>query len=923
MANNLKPPLGEANGIPNHDELKHEEGLRLLSRSPHPYHRRNDELLDPSGPLTNSIPTHPTDGLHDPQLPSPAFTKDSTPELDSGSEADDELYVKRLPAPKAALHKGLRGRHELLSETSTPLLTPTTSTYDHDGMLSRAKSRIQREEDRRQVERTRRGRELKRRGTEVLILGGLSWLVLRNPEVRPYATEAKRASQAQLALFATLLLLYPVRVVIWAYRSGQAVKQRIPLAIPSSFDPAPLLYPPLIPILVALLTAANVRGVVLPNLVLSIASIPSTLVPTVETFGNTNTLHWLLTCLPLGYYPDFSATWAAHGLTFSAEELVCLYPLHQNVSALLQSLIRESLLPAEHQLLSISLINLLLFSTSPQAVILQALLWIGGLLVLITCGPVVYWSIKLSMVRKWRFRRNQDSTRTWALACVDSLFLTAIGLFSSKRPRKSSGYGSADTEESASASGFTTDEDGTRKPRSSHRRSVSLHTDGPSDDEPLRRSETIALTSAGRTLAGLEEPEKLSLHQRRRTLPFAQSMMKPSKTHTPSGRPKRSVSASIRVFFGLTAEEASIRKWQYAAWVYLAIVATIFIAIREWVQRFALGGNEPICWALGYIFGNIHPFRMYVISSTESSWLSWIVLPDRPSETDTHLHQGWVEHLRHASYGEANTRLLLSAYWAGVIVIGLTIVFRLTSYEVDTRRKIFHFTMVAMFLPMIYVDPTWCALALSIALAIFLLLDLLRASQLPPLSKPISNFLQPYTDGRDHLGPVVISHIFLLIGCAIPLWLSLASLPRSGTGMMKGWEVPTRELSMVTGVVCVGLGDAAASLCGRRWGKHKWCWKGGKSLEGSVAFAAAVLVGLTAANLWLRVGGWPITGHHATAQGIEGILTELKEWEWHSALLKTGLCASVSSLTEAVLTGGNDNVVVPVVLWTCVKSTGL
>lgn len=733
------------------------------------------------------------------------------------------------------------------------------------------------------------------------------------------------ASLAQFALFSMLLLLYPIRAAIWAYGSGKALERKIPLMIPASFDPASFLYPPLLPIFVAFLTAPNVNGVVLPNLILSIASIPTILVPTLETLGNIKVLHWVLTILPLRYYQlsstvlDFKT---AYGLAISAEELVCLYPLHQNLSILSHLLIRESLLPAEHQLLSVSLINLLLFSTSPQAVVLQALLWIGGILVLVTCGPVVYWSIRLSMVRKWRFRRNQESSRTWVLSFVDNLFLATISLFSSKNSRKAAGFGS-ETEASASASGFTSDEDGHKRARYSHRRSVSLHIDDQHEGEPLRRSETLDIPPTDEVQANLEEPDSFGLHRRRRTLPFAQSMMRPSKTHTPSGRPKRSVSASIRVFFDLTPEEATIRKWQYAMWVYWAILATILIAIRPWVQYFALDGNEPVGWALGYIFGNIRPFRMFVTSSTEKSWLPRIVLPDHPGEADERCHLGWVEHLRHASYGEANTRLFLSAYWVGVITIGLTIVFRLTSYEVDTRRKIFHFTMVAMFLPMIFVDPAWCALALSIALAIFLLLDLLRASQLPPLSKPISNFLQPYTDGRDHLGPVVISHIFLLIGCAIPLWLSLASLPRTGTGILKGWEVPTRELSMVTGVVCVGLGDAAASLCGRRWGKHKWCWKGGKSLEGSAAFALAVFVGLTAGNIWLRLGGWPITGHHVSARGFDGILTDLREWGWPSVLIKTGLCASMSSLTEAVLTGGNDNVVVPVVLWTCVKSTGL
>lgn len=270
---------------------------------------------------------------------------------------------------------------------------------------------------------------------------------------------------------------------------------------------------------------------------------------------------------------------------------------------------------------------------------------------------------------------------------------------------------------------------------------------------------------------------------------------------------------------------------------------------------------------------------------------------------------GWVEHLRHSYFGEANTRLLMCAYCITVIAVGLTVVFRLSPfYEVDTRRKVFHFMMVAMFLPLTYIDPSFVALALVIVLVVFLLLDLLRASQLPPLSKPLASFLTPYVDGRDLRGPVVVSHIFLLIGCAIPLWLSLGSLPRSGTGYLAGWEVPTREVGMVSGVVCVGLGDAAASLIGRRYGHHKWLWGGGKSLEGSLAFALAVFAGLFAAHAWLRAGGWADAG---------------PDYSWPATLGRTGACAGLVSLTEAVLTGGNDNVIVPVVLWTCVKSIGV
>lgn len=678
-----------------------------------------------------------------------------------------------------------------------------------------------------------------------------------------------------------------------------------------------MLYPQLLPVLVAFLTAANVKDGILPNIILALASLPRTLVPDALacSLEVSDPLHWLLTCVPLlvsktPFTPDTG------NVLQNLDTLFFLYPLHQNFCVILYKLTTTSLLPAELQLLSISLINLLVLAASPQAVILQALLWMGGLSILIFCGPAIRWSISLARVPKWRFRRDNSPTY------VESL----IGFFVYREPKE---YG-FDTDDSAGSSGYTTDGEGGKRPRASrHRKSMSSQASGLFDVEPLKRTEAIAGNPGGGPWAhSTEEPEVASLHSRSRSFPFAENLLSQAKTHTPSGRRKRSASTSVRYFFALTQAQANERKWIYAAWVYLWIVAIILGGIRWYVQQYALDGNEPVGWALGYVFGNFYQFRLQVLLL---SLERWICLPVRP-DSDAVSHLGWVEHLRHVSFGTANTRLLLAAYWVGIIIVGLAVVFRLSPYyEVDTRRKIFHFMMVSMFLPTIYVDPAWCALALAIALAIFLLLDLLRASQLPPLSKPITNFLHPYTDGRDHCGPVVISHIFLLIGCAIPLWLSLASLPRTGVDSLKGWEIPTRELSMVAGVVCVGLGDAAASLIGRRYGHHKWLWKGGKSLEGSVAFAVAVFAGLMAANMWLKLGGWVITGESLdiaqrasqSHQGLDAVLANIKNWHWSDVVFKTGMCATVASFTEAVLTGGNDNVVVPVVLWTCVKSTGL
>lgn len=922
MSSSLKPPRPEPITVSPNDELEDQENLRTLSRSPHPYLRHKWELLEPSDsfiPRATSIPTHTPGDARDQLIPSPAFTKDSTPNTDSGTEADDEIFVKRLPAPRARLHKGLRGRPEPPSGVATPLLTPSFLEGDLD--TTRGKERRAEDEKRHRAENARRRKELIRRATEVLILSGLGRLVVTNPDVSPVAASHREEVVLQGALYAALLALYPLRAALWAYTRGEPLRKRLPLSVPSSFDPATLLYPPVLPILVSLLTAANVRNALLPNLVLGIASLPRALIPTTTAAEAFNPLHWLLASLPL-LASERNSEWSSKNdirlSLYPREALILLYPLHQTLCLILHHLTTTSLLPAELQLLSISLVDILILSTSPQAVILQAILWVGGIGVIILCGPVIRWGIALARVPKWRFRRVAPHSKG------PSIFTLISSVFSLKRLRLESG---SDNEDSDGASGCTTDEDDIKKASVTRRASILQHESGLNEFPGLKKADTILVPPGKEARVDLSTDADGTAFQspsRRHTLPFVDKILSRSKTHTPSGRRKRSSSTTVRAFFSLTQSQATTRKWLYAAWLYVGIVVIVLGGVRACVQYQALDGNEPIGWALGYLFGDLPWFRFQVV---QANLERWICLPYRADDENKSCSLGWVQHLRDASIGEANTRLVLAAYWVTVIAIGLLVVFRLSPfYEVDTRRKVFHFMMVAMFLPAIYVDPGWCALALAIVLAIFLLLDLLRASQLPPLSKPITNFLHPYTDGRDHCGPVVISHIFLLIGCAIPLWLSLASLPRTGTGYRRGWEVPTRDLSMVAGVVCVGLGDAAASLIGRRYGHHKWLWKGGKSIEGSVAFAVAVSIGLLAANIWLKIGGWPITSRpeaQGVPHGLDAVWAGLIEWDWLRVIGETGLCATTASLTEAVLTGGNDNVVVPVVLWTCVKSTGL
>jgi dolichol kinase len=695
-----------------------------------------------------------------------------------------------------------------------------------------------------------------------------------------------------------LIAIYPLRLLRHTNRSRSWKKRPFPIAFPAAFDPAPLFYPPVIALFVSsFLFIDNPIGL-LPNIILGISSLPRHLIPSTGGLEGSNISQWLLSCLP---FLVSKATGTTHLIQTAHEKrpavdpetLVLLPPLHQALCVTLHYLTTTSLLPAELQLLSIALIDLLLLASSPQAIILKALLWGGGVTLLVTCGLVLKWGVALARVPKWRFRRGpgrsqigkgiKQMQKQFSLGKLGASFITSDGAVS-------------DSSE---------DEEPAQQTRNQHQGRLKINThDTFSGTGENGSVSAIEPNFNGKSMNGSAQTDgDLAFgFQRRHTLPALDHLPPRETKRTPSGRRKRAVSSSVQSFFALTQAQATLRKWLYAVYVYVCVLAIILVGIREYVSRFALQGNEPIGWALGYLFGDLPWFRMEAVMGNLQRWTC---LPPRSGlENQESCHLGWVEHLRHASFGEANTRLILCAYWLGIIIVGLAVVFQLSAvYEVDTRRKVFHFMMVAMLLPATFVDPTFAALALSLMLAIFLLLDLFRASQLPPLSKHLAYFLTPYVDGRDLKGPVVISHIFLLIGCAIPLWLSLGSLPRTGKDYLTGWEVPIREVSMVSGVICVGLGDAAASLIGRRFGRRKWLWGGGKSIEGSVAFATAVGLALILAKAWLRIGGWPANNDDT----------------WFMTVGKAGVAAWVASLTEAVLTGGNDNVVVPVVLWLCVK----
>ena len=89
-------------------------------------------------------------------------------------------------------------------------------------------------------------------------------------------------------------------------------------------------------------------------------------------------------------------------------------------------------------------------------------------------------------------------------------------------------------------------------------------------------------------------------------------------------------------------------------------------------------------------------------------------------------------------------------------------------------------------------QPAFTSIAFSVAFALFTFSEYARYFALYPVGAPLHIFFSEFIDSKDS-GPVILSHFYLLTGCAGGLWLEGTSVNR------------------FTGVLVLGVGDALVS----------------------------------------------------------------------------------------------------------------
>ena len=98
----------------------------------------------------------------------------------------------------------------------------------------------------------------------------------------------------------------------------------------------------------------------------------------------------------------------------------------------------------------------------------------------------------------------------------------------------------------------------------------------------------------------------------------------------------------------------------------------------------------------------------------------------------------------------------------------------------------------------------------------------------------------------DRAGHLVVSHLFLLIGIAAPVWFTMTG--EYGERSAIGVTDRHTSIAMLSGLLTLGARDAVASIIGKKFGRHKWLGPR-KSMEGTAAFIGAMLQGELAAQV--------------------------------------------------------------------------
>ncbi|KAG7268205.1 hypothetical protein CRUP_022894 [Coryphaenoides rupestris] len=188
-------------------------------------------------------------------------------------------------------------------------------------------------------------------------------------------------------------------------------------------------------------------------------------------------------------------------------------------------------------------------------------------------------------------------------------------------------------------------------------------------------------------------------------------------------------------------------------------------------------------------------------------------------------------------------RLCLLGYWLFLASVATCVVLHQNyqrqagskKHQASTIvRKYFHLIVVATYVPGLLYDRQLLHVASVGCLAVFLVLEYVRYFRIRPMGQLLRQLLTLFLDERDS-GPLILTHVYLLLGMSLPIWLFPGLCAPKGILPGAGGLVP------YAGVLAVGVGDTVASMFGSTMGEIRWPGTK-KTMEGTATSVFAQII---------------------------------------------------------------------------------
>ncbi|XP_070541747.1 dolichol kinase-like [Ptychodera flava] len=172
-------------------------------------------------------------------------------------------------------------------------------------------------------------------------------------------------------------------------------------------------------------------------------------------------------------------------------------------------------------------------------------------------------------------------------------------------------------------------------------------------------------------------------------------------------------------------------------------------------------------------------------------------------------------------------RVCLVLVWLLLVAVSIALVAwhsspsRTHIASTTTIRKHFHIVATVIFTSGLLIDPDLLYLGAAGTFSIFVILEYIRVFRIKPFGDVLHGAFSVFKDEKD-AGIVILTHIYLLIGFSLPVWLYPLQYNQGP------------PILLYSGCISLGVGDTAAALIGCRYGTHKWPGSN-KSKEGTVA----------------------------------------------------------------------------------------